>query len=103
GAGRTRTGAIVVAVALSTAAVCVAGPITFVSLTAPQIAKRLARSPGANIVVSALTGALLLVLADLVVQHLPVLVDLPVGVVTAGLGGIYLGYLLVREWTRGRM
>lgn len=103
GARRTRTGAILVAVALSTAAVCVAGPVTFVSLTAPQIARRLAGSPGANIAVSALTGALLLVLADLVVQQVPVFDDLPVGVVTAGLGGIYLGYLLVREWKKGSM
>lgn len=99
--GRTRTSAVVVAVLLTAAAVSVCGPVAFVALTAPQIARRLTRSTGPGLVAAAVTGATLLVLADLAAQHLPFGVQYPVGVVTAGLGGVYLAFLLVHEWKRG--
>ncbi|KPC88038.1 hypothetical protein ADL27_41730, partial [Streptomyces sp. NRRL F-6602] len=51
-------------VALSAAAVSVSGPIAFIALTAPQIARRLTRGSGPHLLLSALTGALLLVAAD---------------------------------------
>lgn len=95
---RTRTIAVVVAVGLTGAAVSVCGPVAFVALTAPQIARRLTRSSGPGMVAAAACGALLLVLADLVAQHAVPGVILPVGVVTAVLGGVYLAFLLVREW-----
>ncbi|NYH50658.1 iron complex transport system permease protein [Nocardiopsis arvandica] len=100
-AAPTRTAAVAVSVVLSAAAVSVAGPIAFVSLTAPQIARRLSTAPGPNLALSALVGALLLVAADLVVQQSPVGDGLPVGIFTMAFGGVYLGYLLVREWRRG--
>ncbi|MEU0238692.1 iron chelate uptake ABC transporter family permease subunit [Nocardiopsis sp. NPDC006198] len=100
-ASATRTGAVVLSVVLSAAAVSVAGPIAFVSLTAPQIARRLSGAPGPNLALSALVGALLLVAADLAVQQSPVGDGLPVGIFTMGFGGVYLGYLLVREWRKG--
>lgn len=100
-AAPTRTGAVVLSVVLSAAAVSVAGPIAFVSLTAPQIARRLSGAPGPNLALSALVGALLLVAADLAVQRSPIGDGLPVGIFTMGLGGVYLGYLLVREWRKG--
>lgn len=100
GAARTRTAAIVLAVLLAAAAVAVAGPISFVALTAPHIARRLTRAPGPNLAVSALVGAMILVSADLAAQQLPFLDGLPVGIVTAGVGGVYLGHLLIVEWRR---
>jgi iron complex transport system permease protein len=99
--GRARFTAILVAIGLATAAVSVVGPIAFIALTAPQIAKRLSRAPGPSIVLSALTGAFLLALADLLTQQLPFPVQLPVGILTAALGGVYLGYLLIAEWKKG--
>lgn len=99
-AKQTRTLAIVLAVVLAAGAVAVCGPIAFVALTAPHIARRLTSRPGPNLCVSALVGALIMVGADLTVQHLPWFDGLPVGVITAGLGGAYLGYLLIREWKR---
>ena len=99
----TRVAAIVVSVVLTAAAVSVAGPIAFVSLTAPQIARRLSGVPGPNLALSALVGSVLLVAADLAVQHVPVGEGLPVGIFTMALGGVYLGYLLVREWRRGAL
>ncbi|WP_211221066.1 FecCD family ABC transporter permease [Nocardioides insulae] len=99
-ATHTRTWAIVLAVLLSAAAVAVAGPIAFVALTAPHIARRVTRAPGPNLAVAALTGALIMVAADFLAQHLPVLEGMPVGIITAGVGGVYLGYLLVQEWRK---
>ncbi|RPK56912.1 Ferric enterobactin transport system permease protein FepG [Streptomyces sp. ADI96-02] len=93
--------AVVLAIVLSAAAVSVAGPIAFIALTAPQIAKRLTRASGPHLLLSALTGGLLLVIADLCAQHLPLSEDLPVGIYTMAIGGAYLGNLLIREWRRG--
>ncbi|MGW2302996.1 FecCD family ABC transporter permease [Streptomyces sp. NPDC001809] len=98
--GRTATWAVALSIVLSAGAVSVAGPIAFISLTAPQIAKRVARSGGPHLVMSTLLGALLLVLADLTAQQLPLFDDLPVGLYTMAVGGAYLGYLLLREWRR---
>ena len=99
--GSTRLAAILVAIGLATAAVSVAGPIAFVALTAPQIARRIVRRPGPQVMLSGLMGAFLLALADLLVQQEPFDVQLPVGIVTAAIGGVYLGYLLVADWRRG--
>ncbi len=85
-------GAAVVAASLATAA---AGPVGFVALTAPQIARRLLRTPGEPLVGAALMGAILVVGAD-VASRTIFPVDLPVGVVTAAFGGPFLLYLLVR-------
>lgn len=99
--GRTKTYAVLLAIALSAGAVTVAGPIAFISLTAPQIAKRLTRGTGPHLFLAALVGALLLVLADLCAQQLPLFDNLPVGIYTMAVGGAYLGYLLTREWRKG--
>lgn len=85
-------GAAVVAASLATAAV---GPVAFVGLAAPQIARRLLRLPGEPVLGSALVGALVVVGADVVARTV-VPVDLPVGIITAALGGPFLLLLLVR-------
>ena len=43
-------------------------------------------------------GAVLLLGADCATQRIPGDVQLPVGVLTGVLGGIYLTWLLTREW-----
>ncbi|MGO2750605.1 MAG: FecCD family ABC transporter permease [Pseudoclavibacter sp.] len=100
---RTRTAAVILSVFAAGAAVAAAGPIAFVALTAPQIARRIIRTSDVSVVPSALTGALILTLADLAAQQAPIVAGLPVGVLTLGVGGIYLGYLLVREHSKGRL
>ncbi|WP_236259834.1 FecCD family ABC transporter permease [Streptomyces hygroscopicus] len=83
------------AVLLAAVAVSAAGPVPFVALVAPQAAMRLARCPTPPMAASGLVGALLLIGADLVARTaLPV--TLPVGVVTAAIGGPFLVCLLVR-------
>ncbi|MER6505123.1 iron chelate uptake ABC transporter family permease subunit [Streptomyces sp. NPDC001455] len=100
-AGSVAAAGAVLAIVLSAGAVAVAGPIAFISLTAPQIAKRLTRVSGPHPMLSALTGALLLVLGDLPAQQLPLPDNLPVGIYTMAIGGLHLGRLLVRELRRG--
>jgi iron complex transport system permease protein len=95
----TRLALLVIGVLLTAVVTATSGPIVFVALAAPQIASRLTRSAGLPIVASALTGAFLLLSADLVAQHvLPTAV--PVGIVTVVIGGIYLIALLVRQARR---
>ncbi|MEU9064155.1 iron chelate uptake ABC transporter family permease subunit [Streptomyces sp. NPDC048430] len=92
---RVRAVLLLCAVLLAAAAVSAAGPVPFVALVAPQVAMRLAGCPTPPLVASGLVGALLLIGADLTARSaLPV--TLPVGVVTAAIGGPFLVYLLVR-------
>lgn len=92
---RVRAVLLLCAVLLAGVAVSAAGPVPFVALVAPQVAMRLARCPTPPMPASGLVGALLLIGADLVARTaLPV--SLPVGVVTAAIGGPFLVYLLVR-------
>ncbi|THG29248.1 FecCD family ABC transporter permease [Naasia lichenicola] len=93
---RSRLTILVLGVALIALVTAISGPIAFVALAAPQIAHRIARSPGIPLVGSALVGALLLLSADMVAQHLPP-TPIPVGVVTIIGGGVYLLALLVHE------
>jgi iron complex transport system permease protein len=91
-----RLAVIVIAVALTAVVASATGPIAFIALAAPQIARRLCRAPGIAVVPSALTGAVLLAAADVAALNL-LPVALPVGVVTVVLGGGYLLWLLVHE------
>lgn len=100
---RARTAAIVISVLAAASAVAAAGPIAFVALTSPQIAQRIVRSPDILIFSSAASGSLILVLADLAAQQFPLAKGLPVGVVTLGVGGIYLGYLLLVQHRKGAL
>ncbi|MCT9870561.1 iron-enterobactin ABC transporter permease [Paenarthrobacter aurescens] len=93
----TRLLLLILGVALTAAVTAVAGPIAFVALAAPQLARRLTRSAGITLVPSAVMGAFLLVSSDLAAQRLFAPIQLPVGVVTVCIGGIYLVWLLARE------
>ncbi|MER7918879.1 MULTISPECIES: iron chelate uptake ABC transporter family permease subunit [unclassified Streptomyces] len=100
---RVRLVLMVSAVLLTAAATAAAGPVSFVALTAPQLARRLTRSPGPNLVASLCMGAALLVTADWASQRVFGAGRLPVGVVTGVLGGGYLLWLLVTERRAGRI
>ncbi len=92
-----RFGAMLLAVLVAAVAVAAAGPIAFVAFAAPQIARRLAPATGVQLGVSALTGGLLLLLADLLATNLDIGLRTPVGLVTSLLGGVYLLWLLARR------
>ncbi|HEY0248617.1 MAG TPA: iron chelate uptake ABC transporter family permease subunit [Gryllotalpicola sp.] len=98
-AERTRLLLVIVGVSLSATVTSLAGPIAFISLSAPQIAKRLTHSAGVTLGASAVCGSALLLAADWIAQHaLPT--ALPVGLVTVVLGGGYFVWLLIAEGRR---
>ncbi|SEP64604.1 iron complex transport system permease protein [Devosia sp. YR412] len=97
---RAKLQLIVVSVGLAAAAIAAAGPIGFVALAAPQLAQRLARTGGIDLLGAAAMGAVLMLAADLAAQRLLAPFQIPVGLVTGAMGGAYLIYLLAREWRK---
>ncbi|MEV4412684.1 iron chelate uptake ABC transporter family permease subunit [Catellatospora sp. NPDC049609] len=91
---------LLVGVALVSFATAAAGPVLFVSLAAPQIAQRLAGLAAPPVLLSALTGTLLVTGSDLLARQVTDL-DLPVGVVTGAVGAGLLLWLLVRSHRAG--
>lgn len=96
-AGRNRAALVLLGTALTASATAEAGPIAFIALAAPQLAAKLARTGTVAPMLSGLVGALLLLSADLVAQHLFAPTTLPVGLITLCIGGIYLAWLLMRQ------
>ena len=78
-------------------AISVAGPIGFLALIAPQLARRFWRTPGTAMWHSALMGAAILVLADFVAARALAPFQIPVGLVTGAIGGLYMLWLLNRQ------
>ena len=99
---RTRLAMIAIGIALVSIATAATGPIAFVALAAPQIARKLTRGSGIGIGAAALMGAAIVLVGDVVAQRIFAPTQLPVGVVTGSLGGVYLIWLLVTEWKRNR-
>jgi iron complex transport system permease protein len=98
---RSQAAILVVAVALTAVATATAGPIAFVAFVAAPIARRLVRSP-LSLVPSALAGAVLLLVSDLVARRAFAPTELPVGLITGILGAPYLLWLLARANKIGR-
>ena len=95
--GRVRLVTVLAAVGLTSVATASTGPVAFIALAGPQIARRLTRAPGVPIATGALTGAVLLLAADLVGQWAPFALVLPIGLTTGCLGGLYLIALLLQD------
>ncbi|WP_420707695.1 FecCD family ABC transporter permease [Streptomyces sp. NRRL F-5135] len=96
---RALLGCAVLLVGVATAA---AGPVAFVAFVAPPIARRLSPRQGAALLPAALTGALIVLVADFAAQHLLGSTQYPVGVVTSVVGAPYLLWLLARANRVGR-
>ncbi|HEX2313728.1 MAG TPA: iron chelate uptake ABC transporter family permease subunit, partial [Thermomonospora sp.] len=93
---RTRMAALLCGAALAAFATAAAGPILFVALAAPQIARRLAAAPWPPLLASALTGSTLVLVSDLIAQRAVSDLMLPVGVVTGVLGAPFLLWQLAQ-------
>ncbi|MDN6258374.1 MAG: iron chelate uptake ABC transporter family permease subunit [Corynebacterium sp.] len=94
---RTRLALMITGVA-TTALVTAAGPIGFIALVAPQLARRIAGTPGVTVLGAAAVGAALLTFAhflSLVISQF--YRSIPVGLLTVSVGGVYMIWLLVRE------
>ncbi len=101
--GALRAVLLLCAVLLCALAAGAVGPVSFVALTAPQLARRLTGAPGPNLAPVLCLGPALLVIADLLGQRLIPGHQLPVGVLTGALGGGYLIWLLASERKAGRI
>jgi len=93
---RVRLWMMLAAVMLAALATAAAGPVAFIALAAPQLARRLTRGVGVPVASAALMGSLLLLAADLLTQSLPFRAHVPIGRVTGIVGGLYLLALLTR-------
>ena len=95
---RRRLSLLALAAGLAGAGVAVAGPVGFVGLMAPHIARRLVGGAhGALIPVSAIIGGAIVIVADAAARTAFAPIDVPVGVVTAIVGAPYLVWLLSRR------
>lgn len=101
----TRITAVVLATLLSAAAVTLAGPIGFVGLCAPALVRPLAgRFRGlvrsrVSLPVAGLVGAALVLLSDVLLRAVvpaDTAVEVPTGVVTTVLGGVFLVVMALR-------
>ncbi|MEC7761460.1 MAG: iron ABC transporter permease [Pseudomonadota bacterium] len=87
--------AILCAAMLAGASVAAAGPISFVGLVAPHVARRIVgRHHAVLLPTSALCGALLVVLADLAARRVMAPAQVPVGLAAALIGAPFFGYIL---------
>lgn len=91
---RVRLAAIALGALAAGLAAALTGPIGFVALVAPAIARRLTRTEGIALVPSIITGAALTAVADLLARELFAPTQVPIGLFTAAIGAPYLLYLL---------
>ena len=91
--------ALIALLALATGtAVAQTGLIAFVGLAAPHLVRSVVKTThGKLIVLSSLMGGVLLLLADILARSLIAPQELPVGVLTAVLGGSYLLWLMRKK------
>ena len=100
--GRLRAAAVAGAALLTGAAVALAGIVGFVGLAAPHLVRAAVKGDPARILVpSALAGAILVVLADLIGRVVPTEVELKLGVITALFGAplfALVAWRAARSW-----
>jgi iron complex transport system permease protein len=101
-ADRARVVTLALAVAIVAVATSVVGPLAFVALVAPAIARRLLDDGGPALTVAVATGAALVLGSDLVAQHGLFGVSAPTGIVTGLVGAPYLLWLLATHDRRSR-
>ncbi|MFK8257458.1 FecCD family ABC transporter permease [Erwinia sp. AnSW2-5] len=93
-----RGGLLLVSVALAGVAIAWGGAMAFVGLVAPHIGKRLVAAGFAGqALMSAMVGAMVLILADLIGRVLFLPADLPAGIFVAVLGTPFFLYLLITQ------
>lgn len=99
---RLKVAAVLAAAVATGAAVAIAGVVGFVGLAAPHLVRAAVREDPARLLApSALTGALMLVAADLVARVLPTDAEVKLGVLTALIGAPLFGLIAwraARSW-----
>ena len=97
-----RAGLVAVLALATGTAVAQTGLIAFVGLAAPHLVRSVVKTTHGRLIgLASLTGAVLLTAADILARWLVAPQELPVGVLTAVLGGGYLLWLMHRHTGRG--
>ncbi|WP_105901339.1 Fe(3+) dicitrate ABC transporter permease subunit FecD [Vibrio gangliei] len=92
-----RLTALLVAVLLTSAVVSVCGPLSFLGLVAPHLARQLIGGRHLQLFSTAmLVGAILLLISDLLARVIHPPLELPAGIMTAIIGAPYFLFLLMR-------
>ncbi|MBB6451644.1 iron complex transport system permease protein [Salirhabdus euzebyi] len=95
---RNRLGLLFIAVALAGASVSVGGGIAFVGLVTPHLAKKIVGPVHELFLpITALMGALLLLLSDTIGRNILSPSEIPVGLIVSLVGGSYFVYLLMKS------
>lgn len=95
---RTQVVTLLIAVALSATAVAICGPIAFMGLVAPHLARKIFGGRHHVLIpTSMLVGSLLLQTADLLARIIHPPIELPAGILTAVIGAPYFFVLLIRK------
>ncbi|WP_231754874.1 iron chelate uptake ABC transporter family permease subunit [Pseudarthrobacter sp. GA104] len=97
--GTVRLVVLTIAVLLASVATVAAGPVAFVALASPRIARALAATVVPPVGVSALVGAIFVLAADTVSANV-LAAPLPVGVATAVVGAPFLIHLILKYQRR---
>lgn len=94
---RTRRWALLLSVALAAVSVAVCGAISFVGLISPHLARLLVGGSHRRLLpATAMIGAVLVLLADILARTLAPPIELPAGVLTSLIGAPYFLFLLTR-------
>jgi iron complex transport system permease protein len=98
-----RIGLMLFAVGFAAFATAAVGPVGFVAFVAGPLARALLKGASRGFLHAALVGALVMLVSDLIAQHLLPTTQLPVGVVTGACGALFLMWLLVASGRSGRV
>ncbi len=94
---RTRLLMLIIAIMWTSACVAVVGPLSFLGLVSPHLARQLVGGRHQRLLPAAmLVGAVLLLSADLLARTVHPPLELPAGILTAIIGAPYFLYLLIR-------
>ncbi|MGE8500060.1 MAG: FecCD family ABC transporter permease [Pseudomonas sp.] len=85
---------------LTALAVAVVGPVGLIALAAPEMARHLCARHGVPVLNAALSGALMMIVADWLGRTLLAPTEIPVGIIAAIVGGPYLLWILLRQSPR---
>ena len=97
---RMRLLTLALCVWLTALAVAVVGPVGLIALAAPEMARHLGNRHGVPVLNAALSGALMMILADWLGRTLLAPIEIPVGIIAAVVGGPYLLWILLRQAPR---
>jgi iron complex transport system permease protein len=87
---------LIIGVAMAAASVAVAGGIAFLGLVAPHLSRRLVGGKFQRLIpITAVVGAILMVVSDTLARTLLAPAEIPVGLIVSVLGAPYFIYLLM--------